>query len=709
MNKYINIIIFSVFALLTNEYGMGLTLFIPVLIYFGLNDFRSLILIFISAVAVNFFREGTLLVPLIFHFAVSVIYSLMFKKRNNNARNLFFTLIFNALSYVLIFGFKDVFMLALYAVISTVLLALLYANQGQVLENPNKFEGFGYNELLFALIATFGGAKVIILDVNLGLLVAIYFSIYFCSSKKYYRSIIFSMITTYALHYLLDVKNSFIIIIVGTIYFFPRIISTVVLYTLSLFLLITKTVPESENLIQAIMIIGLFFEIVRFTVIIDDAPDILSHNIYDNVVSNIRKETVSFASFLDLIDKEISYDKSYREKMKEGVRELYKMHCDECSIKRECIGKNKGKLYYYYKAMIENGESNNDFCINYNDFRISSSIVRQKYNFINGTRKNEILSLITNGFSTILRQLSIESTVREELNYDDLYAIKKAMNDYGYTVTLYDVKRANKENFLIELGVVGEDYNDIKNNVLKICNHFIKEGASLIYKKTSNQKHYFNVVPKIKYDVTYGYGSLAPVGNSICGDNYLVKQLENSRIVAAISDGMGKGLAANMQSTSTLRMVDQITNMDILPETSLQILNTLLYIQDYQEIYSTLDFVEINRKNGETLLYKAGGTTTYLFHQNGDFEKLLNENLPFGIEEMIDIKRMQLNNNDLIVIASDGVFENVADSSNLEKYILGIRHLEPQKIIYELLNHIRYSEVINKDDISIIALKVKAF
>ena len=67
--------------------------------------------------------------------------------------------------------------------------------------------------------------------------------------------------------------------------------------------------------------------------------------------------------------------------------------------------------------------------------------------------------------------------------------------------------------------------------MLKICDNNIKSGTSVVYKKNENHKIYFNIVPKIKYDVTYGYGSLAPLGNSICGDNYLIKQLDNSRII----------------------------------------------------------------------------------------------------------------------------------------------------------------------------------
>ena len=46
---------------------------------------------------------------------------------------------------------------------------------------------------------------------------------------------------------------------------------------------------------------------------------------------------------------------------------------------------------------------------------------------------------------------------------------------------------------------------------------------------------------KINYEVEYGYGVIAQEGY-ICGDNYLIKNLNNSKLITAISDGMGRGM-----------------------------------------------------------------------------------------------------------------------------------------------------------------------
>ncbi|HHU56161.1 MAG TPA: SpoIIE family protein phosphatase [Acholeplasmataceae bacterium] len=592
-----------------------------------------------------------------------------------------------------------------YAFVSTFLLACFYFNQ----ENSfsGNIGGFSYNELLLAIISIVGATSLKIYDLNLGLCVAIYFSIYFASNEYYKKSIFFNLVTMIGLQYYFKIDESYIIIIVGSFYYLPKILSTITLFIFSLFVLFADINIFSENLVQASMIIGLFFECVRFSLVNKIDITDFSNNVYENVVSKVNTEVVSFASFLDKINKDISYSKGYFNRIQEAITNLYRAQCEGCSIRKDCLSKNKGKLYYYYKDLIIYQRSEDFSCSHYNELKRAAYQIANRFNLIESNEKNDILSLITSGISIILRQFCIETSMQTEIDYRKIYQLRKDLSDYGFTVSFFNVKSAIADNFLIEVGLYGVDFNEVKSVVKRIAENELKIDVSLIYKNKEKNKVYFNIVPEIKYEVTYGYGALAPLGNNVCGDNYLVKQLNNSKLIAAISDGMGKGIKASMQSSLTLKLIDEITNMNFQPDTALQILNTLIYIQDYQEIYSTLDFVEINRQKGEGTFYKAGGTTTYLFHQNGEFEKIENDNLPFGLEEMINVKKMQLKDDDLIIIASDGIFENIIDKRDLEEFINSIRHLEPQKLIYELLNYARYSNVVAKDDMSVIALKIK--
>lgn len=708
MNKYINIIIISFFSLLLSKYDLALTFYIPILMYYGSKNVRNIILIFIVTTLALYFGLTKEMYPVLIVAFAFAIYIVLLKKASKMSLNLVFALILNIITYGISNGFNDLFLLAFFSIVSTFFLAFLYYNQENALNITNVIGGFSFNELLMAIIATTGATTLTVYDINVGLLVAIYFAIYFTSSKHYYKAIFYIIVATGGLKFVFGINESYLLIIIASIYSFPKILSTFILFAFILFLYLIKIDLLSETLMLATMGVGLFFEIFRFTLISDDNNQELISNIHENVIKNVNMDTVSFASFLDGINKDLAYTKEYNYKIKEAITSIYKTHCEQCNIRKDCFNKNKGKLYFFYKNMLNNTVEEQSFCPNYYEIKRTAFTISNKYNILNSNMKNEVLSLLTNGLSTILRQYSIEGALKDELDYTILFQMKKDIIDYGLTLTLFDVKSALIDNFLIEIGVSGVDFKDIEHAIEKIGNNYIPNKVSLVFKHYSRNRVYFNMVPKVNFEVTYGYGALAPLGNNICGDNYLVKQLNNSRIMAAISDGMGKGINANIQSATTLRMLDEITNMNIMADTALQILNTLIYIQDYQEIYSTLDFVEINRQKGEALFYKAGGTTTYIFHCDGNFERIENENLPFGIEEIIETKKVKLKNDDLIIMASDGVFENVVNTISLEAYINSIRNLEPQKLIYELLNYTRYSDLITKDDMSIIALKIIA-
>ena len=183
--------------------------------------------------------------------------------------------------------------------------------------------------------------------------------------------------------------------------------------------------------------------------------------------------------------------------------------------------------------------------------------------------------------------------------------------------------------------------------------------------------------------------------------------MKNGRFISAISDGMGKGYRAFYESDMTLKLIEDIIKLNISSDTALEILNTFYSVQDYLEQYATLDFLEINRYDMVANFYKMGATTSYVFKKNGKVEKILNKNLPFGIDDEVDMYSYKLDNGDLILMSSDGIFENIVNVNDFENFINNIKNYPPQRIVYEILNYTITHKIKAKDDMSIIALKVQ--
>ena len=215
------------------------------------------------------------------------------------------------------------------------------------------------------------------------------------------------------------------------------------------------------------------------------------------------------------------------------------------------------------------------------------------------------------------------------------------------------------------------------------------------------------MIPEVKVEILYGYGSLSANQNNICGDNYIIKELNNGRFISAISDGMGKGYQAFCESNNVLNLVSAIVEQNLEVTTALEILNTFYAIQEYLEKYSTLDLLEINRYNKTAKFFKMGATTSYIIKKNGTLQKIINQNLPFGIEDAIDNKELILEDEDLILMSSDGIFENLVECKELDDFIKKIRGETPQKIVFEILNYTINNEIKTNDDATLIALKIK--
>ena len=211
--------------------------------------------------------------------------------------------------------------------------------------------------------------------------------------------------------------------------------------------------------------------------------------------------------------------------------------------------------------------------------------------------------------------------------------------------------------------------------------------------------------PKKNFKVLYDSATLSFNNCQISGDNFMFKIINNTNFICALSDGMGSGYDAYELSQKTLKMIDKITNCNIDFQTSLEILNNFLKTQDVADCYATLDFVNINLVNGTLNLYKLGSSTTYI-SRNGTIIPIYNNNLPFGITDLITKEEYTVLEDDLIILVSDGINDYI-DESKLLDFIKTIQKESPHKIVYEILQKIYYENNASiNDDMSCIAIKI---
>jgi len=141
-----------------------------------------------------------------------------------------------------------------------------------------------------------------------------------------------------------------------------------------------------------------------------------------------------------------------------------------------------------------------------------------------------------------------------------------------------------------------------------------------------------------------------------CGDHYETCYDQDGRFCAVLSDGMGSGGRAAVDSAMTVALAGRMMQAGFGSEQWLRMINAALILKSNEESSSTVDAVEIDLFTGRLSGIKAGAAPTFLY-SGGHVCRLQSSSLPIGILKEVDATRYEeyVVPDDWIVMVSDGV------------------------------------------------------
>ena len=419
------------------------------------------------------------------------------------------------------------------------------------------------------------------------------------------------------------------------------------------------------------------------------------------VLEDININVSNFCNFINYFS-QISYKTEYEKHLSSAIKILIENHCTTCKKRNLCYGDKKLKTYIFLKDILtkksqinsKDEPSLNFECLYYSLMTEQAISLKKQYNLYPDDNLDEykllgVCSSVQNYFISLFDKMSPK--------YLKVLNFKKELLDRNINYILLDYSMTNEYDFEYKIKVRN-------NHSINIISDFAKEYFDKNIVIDVKDKE-LCIHPFKNFKVIYDSATLSFNNCQISGDNFMFKVINNTNFICALSDGMGSGYEAYELSQKTLKMVDQITNCNIDFQTSLEILNNFFKAKDMADSYATLDFVNINLINGVLNLYKLGSSTTYI-SRNGTIIPIYNNNLPFGISELITKEDYTVCDGDLIILVSDGINDYI-DENRLLEFIKTIQKESPHKIVYEILQKIYYennSEI--KDDMSCIAIKV---
>ncbi len=174
-----------------------------------------------------------------------------------------------------------------------------------------------------------------------------------------------------------------------------------------------------------------------------------------------------------------------------------------------------------------------------------------------------------------------------------------------------------------------------------------------------------------------------------------------------LSDGMGAGGRAAVDSIMTVSFVLRLIKAGFGFDAALKLINSSLLIRTGEETLATLDIGCIDLYTGKMEFLKAGAAPSFLC-RDGKVAEITGSSLPAGILQGIryDRRTVRLREGDLIVMVSDGTM-TVAPEWIKEELALAAAD-PPEKIAQRLAGLAKRNEHGPGDDITVMAAKLVA-
>lgn len=229
-------------------------------------------------------------------------------------------------------------------------------------------------------------------------------------------------------------------------------------------------------------------------------------------------------------------------------------------------------------------------------------------------------------------------------------------------------------------------------------------------------------VEEPRFVVLSGSARAVKENETVSGDNYSIIQSDRGWMTVLLSDGMGCGEQASVDSSQVLDMMEKMLEAGFETDMAVELVNSALLAAGDPLVgqnMSTLDICSLDLYHGMCVFRKIGGAASFL-KSNSYVEQISLPGLPLGVlisgeEETAQGALRQsvsreLIDNDYIIMMTDGVLDALQESGYEEAmihYLEGMREQHPEEMARNLLQFVLHcSQGRIADDMTILVLGV---
>ena len=382
-------------------------------------------------------------------------------------------------------------------------------------------------------------------------------------------------------------------------------------------------------------------------------------------------------------------------------------------------------------------ENKNEYVLGFEDFdtnlkieediknvaRIANDTYKiEKVNNIWKQKINENKKVISSQLDGVSRVISsVANSING--NDDDFVEIKKEIQILcsQKNIDILDIKIKKQDNgrYIVNIYTPACEENkkcnieEIEKILSKILRHDIVLQREICAKEKENNLCKQIYISKDRYMVQLGIAHDKKKDSSVSGDYNAETKLDDGKYLIALSDGMGSGAEARKSSQIAVKMLTRMLSSGFDRDTSMELINSSMYINLEEDSYATLDVVILDLYSGNMEFMKNGACPTFI--KNKDKVNVVKSiSLPAGILDKVDlvVYDKDLEDGDIIVMCTDGILESNTEYENKEIWIKNLLEQIETENVQKIANIILEESKDNnfgmpKDDMTVITVKVK--
>lgn len=258
----------------------------------------------------------------------------------------------------------------------------------------------------------------------------------------------------------------------------------------------------------------------------------------------------------------------------------------------------------------------------------------------------------------------------------DVLVLEKATGKVEVSIVKKACRGRRECNKVVE-GVVSQMFNKT----------FACKNRECIYAGGDECSIYLEEAKKI--NIITGIACKAKGHNSVMGDSHSFMELKGGKFMLALSDGMGSGSRAALESQDVICLLENFMEAGFELDVTVKTINSVLILRSEDEIFATADICIIDQITGYAEFIKIGAVSTFI--KRGNTIDIINgSSLPIGIIENIELDRktVKLQDGDMIIMITDGILDSYNGELDKDRWLSSVIAMNHTKNPQELADYI---------------------